>query len=371
MEKKRLQFIDGYKGFLCFMILLGHFWNIYRLTSGASPLDHAALDAFTAFSTRNLFIVASFWLYAFLVISGYLLSFSKIKNTGELLTKSVSRFLRLFIPVFGACLFIFLISKTVGFYAEDTAAFFKNTWFQKYYRNPFVFKDIFTESLKAMFSGSCAFNAPFWVIRDMLISSVLMYICKFTDSIYNKRTHVLPLLFTLCSLFMDNQVMTACFAGFLIGYYEEGLGRLTAKFRNFLVVFLAVYGFFLWMKTEKVLPSLFDDVTNYTLIHCFLLIALNRLSGLQRLFSAKPFLLAGKISFGVYSFHWPIICSVGSIVLLEGLRQQWHPFLTLGGAFLVTVLCAITLSAVYYFTVEKIGDLTVRGVRILGAKLPE
>ncbi len=38
MKNKRLHFIDGYKGLLCFMIMFCHFWNIYRLTTGESTV---------------------------------------------------------------------------------------------------------------------------------------------------------------------------------------------------------------------------------------------------------------------------------------------------------------------------------------------
>ncbi|MBQ7817715.1 MAG: acyltransferase [Oscillospiraceae bacterium] len=368
MEKKRLHFIDGYKGLLCLMIMVGHFWNIYRLTSGASPLDHRVLDAFNEWGSKWV-LVATVWLYAFMAISGYLLSFSKIKSTPDLLTKSVSRFLRLFIPILGACLIIFGISKVVGFYAGDTAEFFKNTWFQKYYKKAFVFADVFKQSWRAMFDGACAFNSPFWVIKDMLLASVLIYVCKLVDHTYQKKTHWLPLLLTLCFLLLDNQVATACFAGFLIGYYDEELRVLTAKFWTFLVVSAVIYFAFTWLSEAKVCPSVIDKVTGYTLIHCFLLITLNRFSILQKIFSAKPFLLVGKISFGIYAFHWPVICSVGSWMLIRGIKQNWHPVLTLGTAFLVSLGATVVLAIGYYFTVEKFGDFTVKQVRKLGGLL--
>lgn len=368
MEKKRLHFIDGYKGLLCFMIMLGHFWNIYRLTSGASPLDHSALEAFNQWGGKFT-LVATVWLYAFLVISGYLLSFSRIKSTPDLLVKSVSRFLRLFIPILGACLIIFGISKTVGFYAKDTAEFFKNTWFQKYYKKAFIFADVFKESWRAMFKGACAFNSPFWVISDMLLSSVLIYVCRLVDHIYQKKTHWLPLLLTLCFLLLDNQVATACFAGFLIGYYDEQLRVLTEKFWSFLAVCAVIYAAFTWLQEAKVCPAVIDKVTGYTLLHIFLLITLNRFSILQRIFGAKPFLLAGKISFGVYAFHWPVICSVGSLLLMEGIKKSWHPVVTVVASFFGSVAVTVVLSVGYLFTVEKFGDFAVKQVRKLGGLL--
>lgn len=369
MEKKRMHFIDGYKGILCLMIMIGHFWNIYRLTSGASPLDHRILDGIMEAPGKSWVLIATFWLYAFMVISGYLLSLGKVKSTPDLVTKSVSRFLRLFIPILGACLIIFGISQLTGFYAKDTAQFFKNTWFQKYYKKAFVFTDVFKESWRAMFDGACAFNSPFWVIKDMLLSSVLIYVCKLVDHTYQKKTHILPLLLTVCFLILDNQVATACFAGFLIGYYDEELRVLTEKFWRFVAVAAVIYFGFTWLSEAKLYPASIDKVTGYTLIHCALLITLNRFSILQKIFSAKPFLLVGKISFGIYAFHWPVICSAGSWMLIYGIKQKRHPVVGLGTSFLVSLAATVVLAIVYYFTVEKFGDFTVKQVRKLGGLL--
>ena len=369
MEKKRLHYIDGYKGFLCFMIMLGHFWRIYRSTSGASPLAHPALDSILGTTTDTFTLAATFWLYAFLVISGYLLSFGKTKTFPELLTKTVSRFLRLFIPILGACLIIFGIYKAVGFYNNATADYFKNKWFQSFYRKDFVFADVFTESFNAMFAASCDFNPPFWVIRDMLLSSVLIYICQLTDTIFTKKTHVLPLLFTLCAILLYNPVLTACLVGFLIGYYRESFSRLAENFWSFLAISLVIYSVFLWMKAEKVFPTSFGRTATFTLLHCFLLLLLNRFTALQRFFSTKFFLLSGKISFGVYSFHWPLICSVGSLLLLLGIRQQWPPVLAFFTPLLVSIPCTVVLSIVYHFTVEKLSDFIVGWVKKAGSYL--
>ena len=368
MAKKRLDYIDGFKGLMCFMIMLGHFWNIYRGTSGASPLDHWFLDRITKMPGNSWILVASFWLYAFLIISGYLISFSRVQDVWDLLIRSVSRFLRLFIPILGACLIIYVIGETVGFHANETKEFFKSKWFQKYYRRDYEFADVFTQSMKAMFSGSCSFNSPFWVIRDMLVSSVLIYICKLVDQIFQRKTHLLPLAILLVALYLDNQVIMACFVGFLIGYYADAISKLTDKIWPFLLVSCLVYGVFRWLRAEKVLPKVFDKVMGYTLVHCFVLIALNRFSFLQRIFTTKPFLLAGKISFGVYAFHWPVICSVGSLVLIAGIRENWHPVSTIGASFAVSVAVTVVLSVIYLFTVEMFGDKVVGWVRKLGTR---
>lgn len=357
-KQKRMVHIDGYKGLLCFFIMLGHFWNITKNTVGASPLNHKLLDLITT-HFGDYMLRATFWLYAFLVISGFLLSYGKVKTTPELLSKSLGRFLRFFIPILGACCIIYGIQEVVGWHVQETKEFFTNKWYQNYYKVGFAPIDIWKETVKAMTKSSCRFNAPFWVIRDMFISSVLIYVCKYTDHISQKRVDLLPIVFTLLSFIMDNPVMTACFAGYLVGYYKDSIAVLTAKVHRFLIVFTVIFGMVLWVKSTKVLPKNFDDLTVFTLFHCFLLILLTRISLLQKVFSCKLFLLMGKFSFGVYAFHWPVICSVGSLVLLAGIKNQWGALITFTTAFVVSVICTAALSVVYYYTVEKASDWVV------------
>ena len=362
VKKERLYYIDGYKGMLCFLIMVGHFWNIYR-HGGESPLNHTLLDLVNNAALSDILLLATFWLYAFLVISGYLLSNTTIKSVSEILLKLLNRFLRFFLPILGACCFIYIIQQCIGFYADETKEFFTYGWFQKYYAIILTWQAIFRETGKAMFSGSCAFNAPFWVIRDMFVSSLMIYICKFADSIYKKRVDLLPAFFMLSAIIVDNQVLVACLAGFMIGHYKEAINVLTEKIENFVIIAVAVFWCFLWLHSKYVLPDIFDKFLAYTLIHCFFLILLNRINILQRIFSLKPFLLAGKISFGVYAFHWPVICSFGSLVLIKGMESELNGLLIYVASFLVSVVFTVVISILYYFTVENFSNKIISWIK--------
>lgn len=361
--RPRMYHIDGIKGLMCFLIMIGHFWNIYRGCSGESPFDNVWLDKLNDLFGKNL-LSATFWLYAFLVISGYLVSGTRIRSVQELLVKSVKRFLRFFLPVLGACVFIYALQELVGFYTEDTKAYFTNAWYQKYYATDLSWKAVLTESVRTMTSAACRFNSPFWVIRDIFVSSLLIYVGNFTDHVMQKKVSVLPVLFLLCAIVMDNHVMIACLAGYLVGYFREPLAKLTEKTSQFLVISVAVYGLFCLVRQENALPDVFDNIASYVLLHCFLLILVNRLEGVQKFFSHKVFLQMSKISFGVYSFHWPVICSVGSLTLIVGLESQWNALLALLAAFAVSVICTVIMSVAYLFTVEKLTTVIVNRVRM-------
>lgn len=356
----RMYHIDGIKGILCFMVMLGHFWNIYR-----NCTDYCDFTSHTLHMIKGTFIdspilLATFWLYAFLVISGYLMSSAKICNISDLVKKTVKRFLRFFLPVLGACFFIWLIQETFGFYANDTKKFFINNSTQKYFRTDYHWTAIFTESVNTMVTSGCRFNTPYWVIRDVFLTSVLIYVCNFVDYGRDKKNNVLPVVFLVCALYLDRPVIIACLAGYMLGYYREQIERLAERKALFWLVFFAAFGFAKLMKYWKVLPKVFDNIFLYILVWCAIVIFINRTPGLVKFFSSKLFLHMGKISFGVYSFHWPVICSMGSYTLLVGLENGWRVLVTFGLALLVSIVCTVILSVIYLFTVEKAADRIVR-----------
>ena len=95
------------------------------------------------------------------------------------------------------------------------------------------------------------------------------------------------------------------------------------------------------------------------------------LTGLQHLFASKPLLTLNKISFGVYAFHWPVICSIGSYVLLKGIKWQLNPIVSYLTAFVISLIFVILISIVYYHTVEKITTKTIKHLKSFNEKLAD
>lgn len=361
-EKKtlRLNHIDGIKGILCFMVMFGHFWNIYRNCQERSQFSSSLLNLVQDSFLDSPFLVATFWLYAFLVISGFLLSVSKIRSVEELVKKTIKRFLRFAIPVFGACCIIFLLQETVGFHVTDTMKFFSNKWFQKYYNVKLPWTAVFTETLATMISAKCGFNAPFWVIRDMFLSSVAMYTCSFANHRIGKKSGVLPILCLIIAMWADRPVIIACFAGYLLGFWKEPIRKLTDGMIGYVMFFAAIFTVTYLLRHYAILPDVFDKIFVYILVWCAVIIYVNRSPKLQAFFSARFFLKMGKIGFGVFAFHWPVTCSIGSLVLTYGLENQWQVAVSFGLALIVSILITVVISAVYNKTVEAGTDKIIR-----------
>lgn len=294
--------IDGLKGVMCFMVMFGHFWNIYRGCQENELIKNILFDKITASFIGSPILVATFWLYAFLVISGYLISFTKITDIREIIIKTAKRFLRFFIPVLGACFFIYIIQETVGFYAGDTKVFFLNKWFQKYYVKDLPFVSVFTESLNALIAAKCAFNSPFWVMKDMFISSILIYFCNYID--YGKKYNSVCflILFLSIAFYFKHPVIIACLAGFIVGKYKIWIDKISRNIVNFITVSSSIYILFISAIEQKMMPDIFNKTTLYTLFWVIALVIINKTQFIINLFSKRFFLLIGKISFGYMHF---------------------------------------------------------------------
>ena len=346
---ERLHHIDGIKGLLCFLIMLGHFWNICRWSNPEAAFSNRVFSFINNSILGETIFSATFWMYAFLVISGYLLSGSKVRTFSELIIKSIKRYLRFALLIFGACVFIFILHKTVDFHTSETAAYFTNGWFQGYYPIDFELKSLVVEPIRALFFSGCAFNDPYWVMSDILVSSVIIYICNYMTRFTKKA----PMVCLMIAILLDRHVIIACLAGYLMGLYREQLQKLTKNLLIFAITFVIIWGGFLTFKFNDILPTVFDEYFFYTLLYCCLLMIVDRFVVFQRAFSTTFFKILGKISFGVYSFHWPVICSIGSLALITGLKAGWNGELTYLLAFLFSIICTVIISLVYYFAIEK------------------
>ena len=129
-------------------------------------------------------------------------------------------------------------------------------------------------------------------------------------------------------------VAIACLLGMLLCWFEKDHKKIHT------VIFLAVglyvtyKGYFSWV------------------FFCVLIVILPKVVWLKNIFSSKAMLFLGKISFGIYSFHWPVFCSLGMIIFLEvsgvfGAAQA----LVISG--ICTTLVTTILSIVYYYVFEK------------------
>ena len=339
--------LNGLKGMACLLVMIDHYLGIYKYAlsfeSHIQLLDRLKYSFLTD---------EGYWLYLFFVVSGYLVSKSKVTNIKELISKSVNRFLRLALPVLFSCFMIYLIEITVGFHAAETDRFFQCAWYQQAYTDPCTLVDVLLSPFYVLFWGDFRLNAPYWVLQMMFYSSLLIYLINFLcvklkATEHEGITFSALIIITVLS-YGVSPIITACLVGMLISWYENSTVRTTASYAFWIIVAA--------MLLHR-LPKTIDTI----IFFAALIVFVPQLKLLNRFFSSKPMQYIGSISWGIYSFHWPIICSIGalSIIMLSDRTGVKEAYLV---TFLVVVILTFLLSACFYYTLERLADRIAKRV---------
>ena len=334
--------LNGLKGFACFLVMIGHYLGLYKYAQSFVP-SIKTIDVIYN-SVFSFLISEGYWLYLFFVVSGYLVSQSKITNVKTLVIKSVNRFLRLAFPILFSYSIIYLIYLTVGFHTAETSALFQCQWFQKYYLDTYSIKHVLISPFEVLLLGKARLNGPYWVLRMMFISSLIIYLIhylyfKLKASQYESFSFSVLMIITIFSCFLS-PIITACLAGMLVSFYEKS--DITTKPCYafwFIVIAMAVY----------FLP----DTLNSIIFFAALIVFIPRIRLLNTIFSSKPFQFAGSISWGIYSFHWPIICSVGALSIV-GLSTQIGIIEAYTVTFFFVLILTVLLSVCFFYSLERL-----------------
>lgn len=303
-DRQYKQYINGLKGFACLLILFGHFLGIYRYAEQFLP-RMPFMDTILASPVSFLFD-EGYWLFLFFVVSGYLVAQSKVRSFAGIVHQSVKRFFRFAFPILFSYLVIFVIYRVFGFHTADTKELFRCKLYQAYYTKSFTFKEVLLGPVKVLFFGWASFDSPYWVLRGMFMASVLIYVLKYVYTLIGEKHPALCfsllMAVTLGSAFLSRTI-TACLMGMLIALYE---GKRIAQ-KGFFAFWMIACSMLLYVMPENLLSALFFSA---------LVLYIPRVRWLNAFFSSRFCRFFGDISWGIYSFHWPVICSVGGMMML-------------------------------------------------------
>lgn len=335
--------ITGLKGAACVLIMLGHFLGLYKYAQQFEP--RFRLIDFILDSRFSFFLNEGYWLYLFFVISGYLIAKSEIKSIKDVIYKIINRFFRFAFPIFFAYLVIFTIYLMIGFHTAETKPLFQCDWYQKYYLGQYTFTDVLFGPIMVIL-GKSELNSPYWVLKNMFISSIVIYVLKYGFTKLFTQKDELAFSIMMVILFASiaiSQIITACLIGMVISRYCDDKKIISTP--TFAVWFMIV-GMAIYFLPSSVVASIFFSS---------LVLFIPRVECINNLFCSKVFQFLGKISWGIYSFHWPLICSLGAMIIVN-YSSQFGLSNTYLVACILTGIATIVLSTIFFHTLEKLAS---------------
>ena len=342
-QNTQLRHINGLKGLACLMVMFGHFIGLYKYAE-SFPTSSRFLQIFDTFldSKLNFIIDESFWVILFFFVSGYLVSISKIPDIKNFFFKSFSRFLRLGLPILTACAIIFIIQKTIGFHNSETVSIFESSFIQKPYSDNFSFWQVIKSPIDVLFLKKTAFCSPYWVLREMFITSVTIYFFSFLKHKINNTLFVALWGTALFASMIVSYVIFAGLLGMTLNFvqYDKDKHFIENKLFLFFTLSFCLSLFFI---SRSCIASIFFGA---------LVLITPKINFFNVIFSYKLAQFINTISFGIYSFHWPVFCSFGMLALIKT-YESIGLFASFVLSSLVATIVTIVISILYYFFIEK------------------
>lgn len=324
--------------------MLGHYLGLYKYADHF-PVDNVVTRIFDKLleSDLNFIVNESFWVILFFVVSGYLVAMTKIQDIKIFIKKSSMRFLRLGIPILCSMLMVFALYKVVGFHTVDTIGLFDNSFVQGAYNDNFKIIEALLSPINVLILGKVSLNSPFWVLREMFFTSLIIYFLQFLYCKIKKNSIFLSIVGVVffTSMILSNVVFAGIF-GYIINLIEKNKeNKITT---NKIFIFLAIiFSVSLYFIPRSRISCIFFG--------CLILL-IPKLPFICSIFSSKLAQYINKISFGIYAFHWPVFCSIGMLCLIK-FSQNTGLLTACIISYAIAVLTTILISVCFYHFIEK------------------
>lgn len=356
----RLSHLDGLRGVAALSVMMVHFLAAFApaLAFGSDFTTEHSWQTAIAASPLFIFINGSFAVYIFMVLSGYVIASSAERMNATLLGLIGGRFVRLFLPCTTAILLaVFLFAAHfINFIA--ISEIYQHWWNRLYYRpENFSWAEAAFESAGGYIAaGQSYFVPPLWTMQVEFIGSCVVYLIFSTIGASKFRVAAYIVLAGLSIwLLPDNAPLYLSFAAgaamregrianlainrwlvglaFVIACLLGGISQFTKPAETF-------YGWALASLSEVLRVHI---LYVWALAAVLMVFAFVANSPLQKLLGGALGSFLGRISFGVYLLHFPILASLGIYFYLLIGRFSAIGFAATLAIYLAAVFLAATI----------------------------
>jgi len=359
---KKIHHLEGVRAIGALIVFVCHFqiafvpafYDLFLLK--LKTILPAKLSSFIVYLV-DLNINGNMFLHIFWALSAYVIFKKFFQYTGQqqfLLSASVKRYFRLMIPCAASIFFSYFLFKA-GF------IYITRIHIHVLQQNLYAFPPSFLHALKDSIWNTLfdydfynSYNGPLWTIEREFYGSLFCFALFGIIGKAKNRAIFYAIIFG-CVFMLKMYWLNS----FLFGYYlsDYDFSEKTAspvyniidKINKYIerhqtlafLLFLLVF-----MAGRIVLYKKPWDLDMINSVLCFLVIFITlRIDFITRLMSLKILTGLGKISFGLYLLHWPIMCAFSAWFYVT-FNHDTNASLTL--LFVLTTVIALFLSWLFY-----------------------
>lgn len=362
----KINSLESLRGLAALSVVFAHFIFGFAPDMGA-PFGWTA-DALVTNVASYPLRSARYMVSIFFVLSGFVLARSYLlSGRPEALTSAaVRRYPRLVIPCLAAILVAHVLYANGFMYNHPAYASLKAeyslqgwSWLDALYGAPPSLKYAFKEGTWAMFFGydhGLSYNVNLWTMAHEFLGSFVVFGCL---GVFGRGRSLLAACAVLTAVCLLNGWIHVGL--FVVGMFLSEAFRLT-RVRLPLAVAVALAGVSLWfgghhaqgVKTMPLTGFRYDHNLLYRDAAAVLAVIVSAFSpAFDRLLALRPFVFLGKISFGMYLIHVPIIASLCSWQYLTHRAAGWTFNQAMTGVVLAYVPAVLAASTLLYYFADR------------------
>lgn len=331
--EQKINYLEGLRGLAALIVVLGHIQlafypryqdiiNNYLTTQHYSPIIKGLL-----FSLSTFFLDGGLSVYIFWFLSAYVINIKLIQKADQakyVHSALFKRYFRLMFPVLAMVVFTFVLLKLNLIYNKDLGNFLganPNDWiFMHYNFEPNFFnaiKSSIFDTFFSKFNKQTTYNVVLWTMHPELYGSLVsILIFYITKNLKFRQLYFITI--SAMAIIIGREWIVSFLLGFLLAdikynkslvvfNFSGALNAIMANKKANLILFIVLstsFGNYSNSFSKLILSTLIVVILVYTPL-------------LQNFFDSKILIWLGKISFGLYLIHLPLICSLPSFLLLN------------------------------------------------------
>ena len=363
---KRLNYIDGLKGWCAISVCMVHFQLMFIINGyiGWKCLPEAALNPFDYYFKWFPYSIPnnnSFPLYIFFALTSFIVSYTFLKkpNEDKLKQKIVMRYFRFLPLVLIACFVAYLLLAFKLCPLKEFYDITGNTWGYARLEGSYTFFDMLKIGLFTSFFEGTQLVSPFWCLHYIFLGSILSFIVML---LYTKVDNK---IFFLGSVILMFYFVDQNYLAFIIGLMAGIIANKEYSMSKAKGVLLVVLGCVLGLFPSVLLPSFINIITLYVLGAGLIIVGIHCCFSNNRLLCNKFVEFSGKESLALIVWQMLVLQSLNiflynyfhSIGMSNPVNIAINFVVNMGVSFFATWVSSKTITPLTNYMCNKVSAL--------------
>ena len=324
---KRIKWIDGIRGIMILLVILGHYLLAFTskdgyIGYGSNYSIEEQLKAFINNLPLSLLFNNSFPLYVIVLLLSFIPAYKYFKdqNDESIIRQAKKRYLRFMIPTFLAFVIAFILYHAGLLFYVQAGQALNNIWLIKMMEIDPSFLSLLYKGMILVYIKGCNYISVSWIMGYLFIGSYITYAILLLFGRQKKRILVYIGLFIF--FFIYDQMYIHFLMGIIAADIIVNRELNNSKALNPIVCILLMFiGFIISGIPNIILPSPLGTYTLSAIGSCLFIVAISEIKSIHNFLENKILEVISNYSFSAILIHIPMLAfaSCGQYLIMANM----------------------------------------------------